>query len=400
MEINRFICMILLCLMLQGVSASCCAQELVNLRHIVQRGETLESVSELYDVSVEMLKRLNDDLDTFYTGMEVMIPVDKKYLWLRSEEDSEVILKELADYLAGFHEATCIFNAGDYKKAYKAYESNIRKYGKYFPCEESYFAMAMCDYNRKRWSSAIDQFSYVIGIDGCSDELCDYSRRLKDEAVRLREVRRERTSNIFRGILQTAAEVGTAYMAASQSASTPYGGMMTMPQGKSLGNMSDAEFSSYINSSLSQLANFSVIQVQQRWKQEEMQFKNNFIANYRRMHGSAPSDQEVQAAYNDYIQTKANAYANVQRANSGLYDKESSINGSKSTNSSSAQTTLGYKCTICRDTHICQTCNGSGWQHSDMGEIHDHYGAGIGNLPCGNCSYGRSKGSGVCPFCK
>ena len=396
----RLICIVLMCEVLQGLSASCRAQELVNLRHVVQRGETIETMAEMYNVSTEMLKRLNDGMDTFYTGMEVMIPVDKKYLWLRSEEDSEAILKDLAGYLAGFHEATRIFNAGDYKKASKAYYSNMHEYGRCFSCEETHFAMAMCEYNRKRWSSAIDLFTHVIGIDGCSEELRDYSIRLKDEAVKRREARRERTANIFGEILQAAAEVGTAYMAASQSVSSPYGGIAAMPQGKSLGSMSDAEFSAYINSSLSQIANISVVQVQQRWAQEEMQFKNNFIANYRHMHGRAPSAEEVQSAYNDYMQTKANAYNTVRKASSGLYDKELGISGNKSTSNNSTRTVSGYKCTICRDTHVCQTCNGSGWQHSDLGEIHDHYGAGIGNLPCGNCSNGRSKGSGVCQYCK
>ena len=385
--------------MLQGMSSSCLAQELVNLRHIVQRGETIESMAEMYDVSVEMLKRVNDDMDTFYTGMEVMIPVDKKFLCLRSEENGEAILKDLADYLAGFHKATRIFNAGDYKKASKAYYSNMHKYGKNFSCEETYFAMAMCDYNRKRWSSAIDGFTSVIGIDGCSDELRDYSIRLRDEAERQREARRERTASIFGGILQAAAEVGTAYMVASQSASSPYGGMTAMSQGKSLGSMSDAEFSAYINSSLAQIANISVMQVQQRWAQEEMQFKSGYVANYRRMHGCDPSTEEVQSAYNDYMQTKVNAYNTARKVSSGMYDKELGISDSKTSNNSK-RTVFGYKCTVCRDTHICQTCNGSGWQHSDLGEIHDHYGGGVGNLPCGNCSDGRSKGSGRCPFCK
>lgn len=388
-----------LCMVLLHIEPTeCSAQELVYLKHVTQRGETLESLAEMYDVEADMLKTINYGIDTFYTGLEVLIPIDKKCLWLRTEEDSEAILKDLAGYLAGYHEATEVFNKGDYKKACKMYAATIHDYGKYLPCDEAYFAIAMCHYNRKKWSSAIDVFSHVIGIDGCSDELRDYSRRLRDEAEKHREARRERTANFFGGLLQAAAEVGTAYMAASQQ-KVMGSGMATMPQGVSLGSMSDAEFTTYVNSSMMQIANISVMQVQQQWAQEEMQFKSNFIASYRRMHGCDPSTEEVQAAYSDYMQTKANAYNTVQRVSSGLYDKELGVSGGKST-SSSSRTMSGYKCSICRDAHICQTCNGSGWQHSNLGDIHDHYGAGIGNLPCGICSDGRSKGNGVCPFCK
>ena len=356
-----------LCLM-YVMPIECHAQELVSLKYIVQRGETIELLAERYGLTEDMLKRVNDGMDIFYTGMEVQIPIAKRYLEVWGVEYGETILKELAGYLAGYHEATEVFDKGDYKKASKMYAATIHAYGKHLPCDEAYFAIAMCNYNRKKWSSAIDGFTHVIGIDGCSDELRDYSRRLRDEAEEQREARRERTDNFFGGLLQAAAEVGTAYMAASQQNVMDGGGMGTMPQGKSLGSMSNAEFTTYVNSSLAQIANISVIQVQQRWAQEELQFKNSFIANYRRMHGCAPSSQEVQAAYNDYMQSKANAYNTVQRVSSGLYDKELGINSDSSMPSSrtTPHTNGGYKCkkisatdkAHCNDTGVCQVCNG------------------------------------------
>lgn len=370
-------------------------QEIVYLKHIVQRGETIESLADMYDVNEDILKSINYELDTFYTGLEVRIPVDKKYMDFRTEEDAEAILKDLAGYFAGYKEATRIFKSGDYKRAEKMYASTIQRHGKYFPCEEAYFAMAMCDYNRKKWSAAIEGFNQVLNISGCSEELSDYSRRLKDEAENQREARRERTANILGGIFQAAAEVGTAYMAASQSETMGYG-TPSMPQG--LGSMSNAEFSAYVNNNMMQLANISVMQVQQQWAQEEMQFKNGYISNYRSMHGYAPSAAEVQSAYNSYLQSKGNAYSTVQKASSGLYDKELGI-GNGSSTSSEPKTSSGYKCSVCRDTHVCQTCNGSGWQDAGLGDLHDH-GGGIGKIPCGNCSNGRSKGNGVCSFCK
>lgn len=162
--------------------------------------------------------------------------------------------------------------------------------------------------------------------------------------------------------------------------------------------MSNAEFTNYVNTSLAQLANYSVMQVEQQWKQEEMQVKTGFASSYRQLNGREPSAEEVQAAYDNYMQTKVNAYKTVQQASSGLYDRELGISSNSSTDSKK-KTASGFVCSVCRDTHVCQTCNGSGWQ-SGMGDNHDHYGAGINKIPCGNCSNGHSKGDGVCHFCK
>lgn len=109
-------------------------------------------------------------------------------------------------------------------------------------------------------------------------------------------------------------------------------------------------------------------------------------------HGCDPTSEEVQAAYDSFMQTKANAHKTVQMASSGMYDKELGIEKSSSAS-------LGYKCKLCNDTHICRTCSGSGWQSSEFGDIHD-YGGGIGKIPCGNCSDGRHRGNGNCRYCK
>lgn len=370
-------------------------QDIVKLSHIVQRGETIENLADKYRLTTDILKTVNLGMDTFYTGLEVFIPVDKKYLWLRSEEDSEKILEDIAGYFSEYQEASRIFNSGDYKKADKLFESTIQNHGKYLPCEEAYFGKAMCDYNRKKWSSAIDGFSQVISIDECPEELKEQSRSLKANAEDQREARNQRTANFFSGLFQAAAEVGTAYMAASQANAGQTGyNYPSMPQGKSLGSMSNAEFTNYVNTSLAQLANYSMMQVEQQWKQEEMQVKTGFATSYRQLHGKDPSAEEVQAAYNNYMQTKVNAYKTVQQASSGMYDRELGISGS----ASNKRTSSGYNCSQCRDTHVCQTCNGSGWQNG-MGDNHDHYGAGINKIPCGNCSNGHSKGDGVCHFC-
>ena len=375
-----------------------CGQDIVNLRHIVQRGETIETLADSYRLTTDMLKTVNLGMDTFYTGMEIFVPVDKKYMWLRTEEDGEDILKDIAGYFQEYNEASRIFNSGDYRKADKLFESTIRNHGKWLPCEEAYFGKAMCDYNRKKWSSAVDGFAKVISIDDCPEGLREQSRSLKASAEEQREARNQRTANFFSNFFHVAAEVGTAYLAASQANAGQAYNYPSLPQGTNLESMSDAEFTNYVNTSLSQLANYSMMQVEQQWKQEEIQVKSGFASTYRQLHGKDPSEEEVQAAYNSYMQSKGNAYQTVQQASSGVYDRELGVSSSSS-GSTNKKGPSGYACSVCRDTHVCQTCNGSGWQDG-MGDNHDHYGAGINKIPCANCSNGHSKGDGLCHFCK
>ena len=364
-------------------------QDIVKLSHIVQRGETIENLADKYRLTTDILKTVKLGMDTFYTGLEVFIPVDKKYLWLRSEEDSEKILEDIAGYFSEYQEASRIFNSGDYKKADKLFESTIQNHGKYLPCEEAYFGKAMCDYNRKKWSSAIDGFSQVISIDECPEELKEQSRSLKANAEDQREARNQRTANFFSGLFQAAAEVGTAYMAASQAnAGQGTYNYPSMPQGKSLGSMSNAEFTNYVNTSLAQLANYSMMQVEQQWKQEEIQVKTGFATSYRQLHGKDPSAEEVQAAYNNYMQTKVNAYKTVQQASSGMYDRELGISGS----SSARETSSPRKCmkltatdnAHCNGSGICSKCDGN----------KKYFENGRWVVPCVVCG-----GSGVCPSC-
>ena len=179
-------------------------------------------------------------------------------------------------------------------------------------------------------------------------------------------------------------------MAASQANAGQAGyGYPSMPQGKSLGSMSNAEFTNYVNTSLAQLANYSVMQVEQQWKQEEIQVKTGFASSYRQLNGREPSAEDVQAAYDNYMQTKVNAYSTAQKVSSGLYDRELGISG----NSSSASVSSGdYKCkklsatdkAHCNDTGVCQNCNGKKVTLDMLGNT----------VECKVC-----YGNGICPSC-
>lgn len=206
-------------------------QDIVNLRHVVLRGETFDIMAKKYGTTTEMLKAANLDMETFYTGMEILVPVDKKYMCLRSEEDGEEILKDIAGYLAECNEATRIFNIGDYKESGKLYALTIQNYGKYFPCVDAYFGKALCDYNREKWGSAIDGFAQVIRNDECSENLRERSRELKVKAEEKYEESRQQKAELIGGILQTVAAAGAAYLEASQNKAGQNSNSTTMSQG-------------------------------------------------------------------------------------------------------------------------------------------------------------------------
>ena len=43
--------------------------------YVVQRGETIESIAQEHDITVEELKSANQDMELFYTGLVIYIPV-------------------------------------------------------------------------------------------------------------------------------------------------------------------------------------------------------------------------------------------------------------------------------------------------------------------------------------
>lgn len=366
----------------------CAAQEIVLVKHTLQRGETLSSLATTYGATAEVLKKLNYDLDTLFTGMEVNIPINKDYADHASSMSSEDLLNSVANYVSNLNQATTAYNKGKYKDAHHFYDYASREAPLGFACNEAYLGRGLCNYKRKKWQAAIDDFYKVKG----NDEMYDCSRRLIANCKQKIEERRQRRAQIVGGIFQAVAEVGTAYMAAASQAQTSglgYGST-TSTQGVSLGSMSNAQFSTYVNNSLRQIAYQSMWQVEQQMRQEEMQVNTAFITNYRRLHGCDPSNEEVQANYNSYMQIKVSAYNTRQSVSSGMYDKELDISGNQSTTRST--TSGGYKCkklyatdkAHCNDTGLCSVCNGTKFTRDMNGKT----------ISCRVC-YGK----GVCPTC-
>lgn len=129
-----------------------CGQEIK--KHVVQRGETLESIAKNYNISPTELRNANNDMEIFYTGLEINIPIKKPTVVSNRTELSpnsdEQFLKTLTAYMNDCEIADKLFEARNYSKAQKQYQQIIRKYNGVLSCEEALYGNALCSYNREK----------------------------------------------------------------------------------------------------------------------------------------------------------------------------------------------------------------------------------------------------------
>ena len=95
-------------------------------KHVIQRGETLESIAKDYNLSLTELQNANNDMEIFYTGAEINVPIKKPIMEANETELSsnsdEYFLKTLTAYLNDCEVADKLFVEGNYSKAQKQYQ--------------------------------------------------------------------------------------------------------------------------------------------------------------------------------------------------------------------------------------------------------------------------------------
>jgi len=191
-------------------------------KHVVQRGETLESIAGYYRFSPEEIIKANPDMDVFYTGMEVIIPAKMPVAVPSDTDQSLTTDRGLSDayvaYLADCETADVLFEAREYSKAQKQYRKVIEKYEGVVPCGDALYGNALCSYNREKWKTAIEDLSLVINSEDCSNGQRKHCLDLLSKAYAYREQQLENRSNFWGGVVLTAAAIGTSIaVAASQS---------------------------------------------------------------------------------------------------------------------------------------------------------------------------------------
>lgn len=209
-------------------------------KHVVQRGETLESIAKDYNLSPNELHNANNDMEIFYTGLEINVPIKKTMIastgTKQSSNSDEQFLKTLAAYWDDCENANKLFETHNYSKAQKQYQQTIKKYKGILPCEDALYGNALCSYNREKWKSAIEDLNMVINNEECSQGQRDHCKRLLAKAQSYRDQQLENRSNFWGGLFMTAATVGVAYMNA-KSETKPTAG--TLSSSTSTTNYSD-----------------------------------------------------------------------------------------------------------------------------------------------------------------
>lgn len=209
-------------------------------KHVVQRGETLESIAKDYNLSPNELRSANNDMEIFYTGLEINVPIKKMPIasngTKQCSDSDEQFLKTLAAYWDDCEIADKLFEARNYSKAQKQYQQTIKKYKGILPCEDALYGNALCSYNREKWKSAIEDLNMVINNEECSQGQRDHCKRLLAKAQSYRDQQLENRSNFWGGLFMTAATVGVAYMNA-KSETKPTAG--TLSSSTSTTNYSD-----------------------------------------------------------------------------------------------------------------------------------------------------------------
>lgn len=209
-------------------------------KHVVLRGETLESIAKDYNLSPNELHNANNDMEIFYTGLEINVPIKKTMIastgTKQSSNSDEQFLKTLAAYWDDCEIANKLFETHNYSKAQKQYQQTIKKYKGILPCEDALYGNALCSYNREKWKSAIEDLNMVINNEECSQGQRDHCKRLLAKAQSYRDQQLENRSNFWGGLFMTAATVGVAYMNA-KSETKPTAG--TLSSSTSTTNYSD-----------------------------------------------------------------------------------------------------------------------------------------------------------------
>ena len=209
-------------------------------KHVVQRGETLESIAKDYNLSPNELHNANNDMEIFYTELEINVPIKKTMIastgTKQSSNSDEQFLKTLAAYWDDCEIANKLFETHNYSKAQKQYQQKIKKYKGILPCEDALYGNALCSYNREKWKSAIEDLNMVINNEECSQGQRDHCKRLLAKAQSYRDQQLENRSNFWGGLFMTAATVGVAYMNA-KSETKPTAG--TLSSSTSTTNYSD-----------------------------------------------------------------------------------------------------------------------------------------------------------------
>lgn len=206
---------LLLTISVLTVYALCCSAQSDTITHIVERGESLEYLAEKYRITEADIKNCNSDLDLFYTGMEIRLPVLKQIKSIAASNASSSIGEE---FLAECILADEDLNKGNYKKAEKEYTDLIKRYSPSLSCTDAYHGRALAYYNRGKWKKAIKDFNTVLSNGDCTEKVRSQCENLLATAKEKREEQLEQRGEMWGQLFAVAAVTTATVISAKQQA--------------------------------------------------------------------------------------------------------------------------------------------------------------------------------------
>lgn len=249
---------LLFCCMTAALSNECYGQ---TIHHTVTRGETIETIAELYDTTTDKLSSINNDIDTFYTGLPILIPYPEDFNTEEYTKNPERILEYYSDY----KRLKKMYSNPYTKDAEEAYKKLIEEYGKVSNCSGAYYELAKYYYNKDKLNKARVTFYMALSDDALSPnkkkEGNAYIEKIENILAKREEKRKRIWGNIGTGIVQGLQAGAYAYMQYEQTKQSSGGNGNT----NSSINKYSASSDEKNMLAMQQIANYTINQTTAAW---------------------------------------------------------------------------------------------------------------------------------------
>lgn len=380
MNKNLLLTLILLCL------SVCVVKAQTSTTHVVQRGESMETVARKYGIGLEQLRSANPGVSGQpYVGKRLVVPVVQAS---ESSAPSNPVTSDTSNgsydhsyFMRRVQDAARYEEEGKYKSALRIYEDLQKNYDS----AALHFLIGRCHYQRGKWKDAISELNIAVTRSDVSTSLRQDAQTLLNSAETNREEQLQRRGQLWAGIaLATVATAGA--IVTSKTSGKP----ATVPSYSSSGTgnldyLLDPRFA--IMQAQQQMAQqqmvqeqilkVSVDQAQLQYNQEMAMKEESWRCGYETAKQFRPNltwdewKMECMAA-------EAAAY-NESYGSGSTAPTSTVATSSFSSSSSVTSSSSGRPCHLCRGIKKCWTCNG---KRSYLSEMTGKY------ITCPNCTDG------------
>ena len=265
-----------------------------NQIHTIKRGETLETIAQLYGITAEQLKAYNPHIRTYYSGITINLPENAMKRTASDIKEISVAEKYLSmgkQYL----------EEGNGSEAQRMFKKSLDIH----TLPEAAYLQGICFYNDENWKKAKSYFTIALSVEGLSENQAIHAAELKEKSVQILNERAQERSEQWGNFL---AGLGEGLYAAAQNmqqqqanamrsshVSSGYTGQnvaANVYNQRMFETQSDQMFLQQSQAQLQQIFNMSVQQATFQVQQEEENRKQLYqqYVNYCKSNNIEPKD--------------------------------------------------------------------------------------------------------------